>query len=287
MKKSLSLLLLLSSLFVYGNANQKNKADTIKVSYHKTAILIFEENILFAEAGNLDLAAEFSGKILKCTAAIPNIHETNLFVETESGYYSFVVQYQDNPTSIPKYIKKSDATIEKIQQQIPSNIVVEKEKQQEAQTVADTEQQQVYLKDCEKIVTSQNGITDVGVIGTKVTFMLGDIYINKDMLYFKLIVKNTSNIPYDIELFRLAIRSKKGAIKQAAVQETVLEPTYIYNDDVTQIKGKDGVVKIFVIKKFTISDDKRLFIELWENGGERILSFAVSSDQILNVKTIY
>lgn len=291
-------LILVFACICYSFAATAQKLDTIEVSYYKTTILIFDSEIITDDAGSPDLLISKEGKILKCASAIRGLHETNLFVETGSGYYSFIVKYNENPKGITRNFGVSNITYEKAIDEIelPPNSNSGNMNSQTASSSASSssvvndnlkfEEKNKITKECSDMAAYANTIKDLGVISSKLQLTLADIAVKDDRLYFKLVAKNTSNIDYDIELIRFVTVNKKGKIKQAAVQEGNLTPVYIYNGEKNEIPGKSGLIKVFVFDKFTYADDKKLMVELWENGGERILSFAVPQEYLLNCRKI-
>lgn len=255
--------------------------DTLFVSTNKTVVLIFDSEVLTDDVGSKDVIAAREGEIIKLKAKTVNFKETSLFVKTSSGYHSFILNYKENPKVLSVYINNT-------KNPIVSNTTTKKEtenlKPNEATKKETIPVKNEFSSDCENLEKRKNTINDMAIISKKALFQLADIVIKNDKLYFKVLIKNNSNIDYDIELIRFSIRNKKGDIKQAAVQETILTPVYIYNDEIKEIKGKERLCKVFVFDKFTYDNDKKLLLEIWENGGERILDFTIKTNLILDVK---
>ena len=124
-------------------------------------------------------------------------------------------------------------------------------------------------------------------IGSKrfgVQFLLKSIYANNGLLYFHTEIKNTSNIPFDIDFVSFKIVDKK-VIKRTAMQEQVLEPLRAQNY-VTVVHGKSSERTVFALEKFTIPDDKQLVIEVAEKEGGRNQSFVVENEDIVRANVI-
>jgi conjugative transposon TraN protein len=117
-----------------------------------------------------------------------------------------------------------------------------------------------------------------------IQFLLKGIYIQNDLLYFHTEVKNSSNVPFDVDFVRWKIVDKKVA-KRTAIQETVIEPVRAFHF-VTKIQGRSSERTVFVMNKFTIPDDKKLVVELFEKNGGRHQSFTVGNDDIVHAETI-
>ena len=124
-------------------------------------------------------------------------------------------------------------------------------------------------------------------IGSKrfgVQFLLKSIYTNNDILYFHTELKNTSNIPFDIDYVSFKIVDKK-VVKRTAMQEQVIEPLRAQNY-VTVVHGKQSERTVFALEKFTIPDDKQLVIEVAEKDGGRHQSFVVDNEDIVRANVI-
>ena len=124
-------------------------------------------------------------------------------------------------------------------------------------------------------------------IGSKrfgVQFLLKSIYANNGLLYFHTELKNTSNIPFDVDYVSFKIVDKK-VIKRTAMQEQVLEPLRAQNY-VTVVHGKSSERTVFALEKFTIPDDKQLVIEIAEKEGGRHQSFVVENEDIVRANVI-
>ena len=124
-------------------------------------------------------------------------------------------------------------------------------------------------------------------IGSKrfgVQFLLKSIYANNGLLYFHTELKNTSNIPFDVDYVSFKIVDKK-VIKRTAMQEQVLEPLRAQNY-VVVVPAKSSERTVFALEKFTIPDDKQLVIEVAEKDGGRHQSFVVENEDIVRANVI-
>lgn len=264
---------------------QKN-VDTVFVSFDKTVILIFDDKISHVDVGSADIIMDSKDKILKLAATRKDVAESSLFVETANAYYSFVLRYNNslNPTELTRHFSLEKATI------IKEQAVTNKREKNEVTKQENKESKNNGLEPVSNRIgqnESYNYLYSSGVSKQKIDFLLAAIYIHNDKLYFKLDIDNSGNISYDIDYIRFVIRSKKGTIKQAAVQEKELKALHVFNGDIQKIEGKEHLSKVYVFDKFTIADKKKLVIELWEKGGDRILSFNVDDNLVLNAKRFY
>ena len=74
-------------------------------------------------------------------------------------------------------------------------------------------------------------------------------------------------------------------VKRTAMQEQVIYPLRAHNY-VTRIGGKDSECTVFALPKFTIPDDKKLVVEMFEKQGGRHQSFEVVNEDLVRAETI-
>ena len=110
------------------------------------------------------------------------------------------------------------------------------------------------------------------------------IYTHNGLLYFHLQLKNSSNIPFNVDFITFKIVDKQVA-KRTAIQEQVIWPIRAYNN-LMLINGKHTERMIFVLPKFTIPDDKMLVVELNEQNGGRHQRFTVDNANLVRAKVI-
>lgn len=133
----------------------------------------------------------------------------------------------------------------------------------------------------------QNNKKEIKNIESKrfgIQFLLKGIYIQNDMLYFHTEVKNSTNVSFDVDFIRWKIVDKKVA-KRTAIQETVLQPVRAFHF-VTNIQGKSTERIVFSMNKFTIPDDKKLVVELFEKSGGRHQSLVIGNYDIIRANGI-
>ena len=124
-------------------------------------------------------------------------------------------------------------------------------------------------------------------IGSKafgIQYLLKGIYTHNGLLYFHTQVRNTSNVPFNVDFVTFKIVDKK-VMKRTAVQEQVIFPLRAYNY-VTEVAGKKDGRTVFTFDKFTIPEDKMLVVELNEKSGGRHQSFTVECEDIVRARVI-
>ncbi len=254
----------------------------LEVTFSKTVHIIFPSAIRYVDLGSADLlAAKADGteNVLRVKAALRDFsRESNLAVITEDGaYYSFNVKYADEPVKLSiemtDFIHDGEATNR------PNNAldIYMHELGQESPLLVKLIMQSIY----------KNNDREIKHIGSKrfgIQYLLKGIYSHNGLLYFHLQLKNSSNVPFDVDYITFKIVDKKVA-KRTAIQEQVIWPLRAHNN-VTLIGGKKNERTIFTLPKFTIPDDKHLIIELHEKEGGRHQTFTVENADLVRAKVI-
>lgn len=97
-------------------------------------------------------------------------------------------------------------------------------------------------------------------------------------------MKNATNVPFDVDFVTFKIVDKK-IMKRTAMQEQVIYPLRAFNY-VTRVDGKKNERTVFALPKFTIPDDKKLIVEMYEKQGGRHQSFDVENEDLVRAETV-
>lgn len=254
----------------------------LEVTFSKTVHIIFPSAIRYVDLGSADLlAAKANGaeNVLRVKAALRDFsRESNLAVITEDGaYYTFNVKYADEPVKLS--IEMTDFIHDGEAVNRPNNAmeVYLKELGSESPLLVKLIMQSVY----------KNNKREIKHIGSKrfgIQYLLKGLYTHNGLLYFHTQLKNSSNVPFDVDYITFKIADKKVA-KRTAIQEQVIIPLRAYNHALL-VDGKKTERTVFTLPKFTIPDDKQLVVELAEKNGGRHQSFVVDNADLVRAKVI-
>jgi conjugative transposon TraN protein len=249
-KKIFVCLLIVVQCTVYGYAQ------VIPITTDKTISLIFPFPIRHVDRGTKDIMVQVlkePDNILLVKAASRNFVPTNLSVATtDGGFYSFPMEFSPSPaTWIYRIPPQREASLESYANSLLDNPV------------------------------TMHGIHDKS---WNVSSRLTGIYIRNNVIYYQILLKNSSSIDYDIDFMRFYIRDKKTA-KRTASQEVELRPLFVAGN-ISQIKSGSRSVLVFAIDKFTIPDAKFLAIEIHERNGGRNLLLHVNNRKIVKARIL-
>ena len=175
----------------------------LEVTFSKTVHIIFPSAIRYVDLGSADLlAAKADGteNVLRVKAALRDFNrESNLAVITEDGaYYTFNVKYADEPVKLSvemtDFIHDGEATNR------PNNAldIYMHELGQESPLLVKLIMKSIY----------KNNDREIKHIGSKrfgIQYLLKGIYSHNGLLYFHLELKNSSNVPFDVDYITFKI----------------------------------------------------------------------------------
>jgi len=252
----------------------------LEVTFDKTVHVIFPSAVKYIDLGSTNIIAgkaEAAENVVRVKSTIKGFeNETNFSVITDEGsFYSFNVKYADEPQKLN--IEMQDFIHDGATVNRPNNSmdIYLSELRNESPKEVNMAMNSIYKnnkKEIKNIESKRFGIQ----------FLLNGIYIQNDLLYFHTEVKNSSNVPFDLDFIRWKIVDKKVA-KRTAHQETVIEPVRA-SYFVTRIQGRSSERTVFAMNKFTIPDDKKLIVELFEKHGGRHQSFVIGNKDIANAR---
>ena len=193
----------------------------LEVTFSKTVHVIFPSAIRYVDLGSSDLlAAKADGteNVLRVKAALRDFsRESNLSVITEDGaYYSFNVKYADEPVKLS--VEMADFLHGGEAVNRPNNAldIYLQELGCESPLLVKLIMQSIYKND-------RREIKHIGCKRFGVQYLLKGIYVHNDLLYFHLQLKNSSNVPFNVDYLTFKITDKKVA-KRTAIQEQAYGP---------------------------------------------------------------
>ena len=254
---------------IYKGASLSIPASHLQISDQMTTNLIFPFAIKSVDRGNRNILVQKANaveNILQVKAENSELQNSNLTVITEDGsFYSFAVQYKEVPQKLN--LKIQQAGISDLAD-FGKRIQAESELEETARKVATKNRSMPALR-------HRRFLTGIALTG---------IYIEKDLLYFQLRLENQTNIPYDIEQFRLFILDNKQS-KRSASQELEQSPLLIYGN-AERISAQSNQTLVVVLPKFTIPDQKHLKIKMMEESGGRHLKIKVKNRHLMNAMKV-
>ena len=254
----------------------------LEITYDKTVHVIFPAPVRYVDLGSPNLIAgkaDGAENVIRVKATTRHFRqETNMSVITEDGnFYTFNVKYADEPLLLN--VEMCDFIHDGESVNCPNNAM------EIYLTELDNESPRLVRLIMKSV--HENDKRRIRHIGSKrfgVQFLLKGMYTHSDLLYFHTQVKNTSHVPFDVDFITFKIVDKK-VVKRTAMQEQVIYPLRAYNY-VTRVNGRDSECTVFALPKFTIPDDKKLVVEMFEKQGGRHQRFEVVNEDLVRAETV-
>jgi len=104
-------------------------------------------------------------------------------------------------------------------------------------------------------------------------------------VFFRLDIRNKSNLPYEIDFVRFYIRDLKTVARMATHEQEIV-PLITTLHKKTSIAHKQEISKVFGFHRFSLSEDQALNVELYERNGNRHLYLQIKQKDLDNANPI-
>ena len=254
----------------------------LEITYDKTVHVIFPSPIKYVDLGSTNLIAgkaDGAENVIRVKAARKHFrNETNMSVITGDGnFYTFNVKYADEPLLLN--VEMCDFIHDGETVNRPNNAmeIYLQELGSESPRLVRLIMKSVHKQD-------KRRIKHIGCKRFGVRFLLKGLYAHGDLLYFHTEVRNATHVPFDVDFVTFKIVDRK-IVRRTAMQEQVIYPLRAFNY-VTRVEGKKDERTVFALPKFTIPDDKKLVVEMYEKQGGRHQIFEVDNEDLVRAETI-
>lgn len=254
----------------------------LEVTFDKTCHVIFPAAIAYVDLGSANIIAgkaDGAENVIRVKAAKRGFKgETNMSVITEDGaYYSFNVKYAREPRILNVEMADFIHDGEAVNRPNNSMNIYLKELGSESPVLVRLVMKSIWKE-------NKRRVKHIGSKSFGIQFLLKGIYTHNGLLYFHTEIKNSSNVPFDVDYIIWKIVDKKVA-KRTAIQEQVIQPLRTQNL-VMNIDGNTSERTVWTMDKFTMPDDKCLVVELSEKNGGRHQSFVIENTDLVRARVI-
>ena len=254
----------------------------LEVTFDKTCHVIFPAAIAYVDLGSANIIAgkaDGAENVIRVKAAKRGFKgETNMSVITEDGaYYSFNVKYAREPRILNVEMADFIHDGEAVNRPNNSMNIYLKELGSESPVLVRLVMKSIWKE-------NKRRVKHIGSKSFGIQFLLKGIYTHNGLLYFHTEIKNSSNVPFDVDYIIWKIVDKKVA-KRTAIQEQVIQPLRTQNF-VMNIDGNTSERTVWTMDKFTMPDDKCLVVELAEKNGGRHQTFVIENTDLVRARGI-
>ena len=198
----------------------------LEVTFDKTCHVIFPAAIAYVDLGSANIIAgkaDGAENVIRVKAAKRGFKgETNMSVITEDGaYYSFNVKYAREPRILNVEMTDFIHDGEAVNRPNNSMNIYLKELGSECPVLVRLVMKSIWKE-------NKRRVKQIGSKSFGIQFLLKGIYTHNGLLYFHTEIKNSSNVPFDVDFITWKIVDKKVA-KRTAIQEQVIQPLRTQN----------------------------------------------------------
>jgi len=268
------------SIFLFGTAFAKAQTpitlDTIYANDQKNVALFFPEPIRQGITGSNNFVFTYNREkqqYFGLLQAKPG-KESNLLVVNRNGsIFSYIVKYKKQPTKLNYFMPKSGS----IGNEKP--IVTDSAKVNESKIALGNEVY-YYQKFCSYLLDRKQRIGRVKKRNEGIVLSVENIVFDKEELYFVIQIENKSTLDYDLNFLKLSVETRQKG-KKKSLQRLYQKPIFKYNLP-SKVAENETARLVYVLPKFSISNDRRAVLELNEKNGERNLKLKISHRFINN-----
>ena len=254
----------------------------LQVTFDKTVHIIFPAAVTYVDLGSGNIMAgkaDGAENVIRVKATKRWFKgETNMSVITEDGsFYAFNVKYAKEPDKLNIEMKDFIHDGSTVNRPNNSMDIYLKELGSESPVLVRLVMKSIWKQ-------NERNVKHIGSKGFGIRFLLRGIYTHNGLLYFHTEIKNSSNVPFDVDYIVWKIVDKK-VVKRTAIQEQVIQPLRTQNF-ILNVAGNSSERTVWTMDKFTLPDDKCLVVELAEKNGGRHQQFVIENSDLVRAKLI-
>ena len=252
-------------------AQQPLILDTLYANEHKNVALFFPEPIRQGITGAHNFVFTFNREkeqYFGLLQATPGKESNLLVVNRDGSIFSYIVRYKRHLDKLNYFVPKS------------KSIGNEKPGIDDSLKVSGSIDNKVdnrlyrYEKFCSYLLDRKQRIGRIKTRNEGIFLSVENIVFDKEELYFVIEIENRSSLDYDLNFLNLSIQTRQKG-RRKSLQTIVQEPIYRYLIP-SKVAKNETVKLVYVVPKFSLSDDRRAILELNEKDGERNLKLKIS-----------
>jgi hypothetical protein len=250
--------------------------DTIYANEHKNVALFFPEPIRQGITGTEDFVFTYNREkyqYLGLLQAAPGKESNLLVISVYGSIFSYILMYSEQLDKLNYFISDSG----KIGNENPE---FKEEHEEDVALISATKAEEVlidkepYYQDFSfYTLKRKRSIGKIVARKENVLLIVENIVFHNGELYFVIRIDNRSSIDYDLSLLDISVETRKKG-KKKSMQKLVKKPVYKFRVPEKVAEGGSSRF-VYVLKKFSIAEDKVVVIDLKEENGERDIKLEV------------
>lgn len=252
-------------------------AQVVELRENIATMLIFPTEIIHHRGGYNpdDFVTPQQYKNILYVQPVGPFDESNLSVITSNGdHFSIILSYNQHSKK-EVYVFSSNEGV----YHLPENI---KSESQVSKSAVLKSEGNPFV---ERIIVQKGYIASRNAVKYKsLIFAITGIYTADDMIFIRLNLENSSEIPYRFETINFTVAPKISKDLTSSAMDNLNVKWNWYQKE--EIEGKGSSEMVFAFDKFTVGKDNELIINLIEQGGVRNLTIKIEDAIFLTAKQI-
>jgi len=256
--------------------NQTHILDTIYANDHKNVALFFPNPIRQGITGSENFVFTYNREkeqYFGLLQATPGKESNLLIINNNGSIFSYIVRYKEVLEKLNYFIPISKS----IGNEKP---ITEVDNDKEKPAERFDFKTNYYERFCSYLVKRRQRIGKLNNRRDGIILKVENIVFDKEELYFVMTIENKSTLDYDVNFLNLTIQTRKKG-KKKSLQSLYLEPVFKYNMP-SKIKEGQKTKLVYVVPKFSISNERSVLLELNEKNGERNVKLKLLDKTINN-----
>ncbi len=258
------------------NAQTSEVLDTIYANDTKNVALFFPEPIRQGITGSDNFIFTYNREkeqYFGLLQAKPG-KESNLLVVNRNGsVFSYIIRYKAQLSQLNYFVPMSNS----IGNEKP---IVNNSIQVEPAEYGIDNRTYYYEKFCSYLLERKQHISRIKKQNEGITLSIENIAFDKEELYFVIQIENNSTLDFDLNFLKFSVETRQKG-KRKSLQKLYLKPLYKHHLP-SRIKKSETARLVYVVPKFSLSDDRIAVLELNEKKGERNIELKISHRYINN-----
>ncbi|TLP71740.1 DUF4138 domain-containing protein [Maribacter sp. ACAM166] len=243
--------------------------DTIYANDNKNVALFFPEPIRQGITGSDNFVFTYNREkeqYFGLLQAKPGKDSNLLVVNRNGAVFSYIVRYKAQLSKLNYFIPLSSA-IGNERPNLALPILTKKEQQ--------ANNADYYLRACTYLLNNKQpmAIRTLQKRNDGIVLSVTNIVFDKEELYFVIEIENTSSLDFDLNFLKLSIETRQKG-KRKSLQRLYQEPIFKHNLP-SKIVENETVRFVYVLPKFSLSNDRRAILKLNEKDGERNIELKI------------
>lgn len=256
--------------------NFSEDLDTIYANDTKNVALFFPEPIRQGITGSDNFVFTYNREkeqYFGLLQAKPGKESNLLIINRNGSIFSYIVRYKEKLSKFNYFIP------------ITNSIGNEKPKTKDflkAETSVKSIDNYTYYnkKFCSYLLARNQRIGRILKRNEGIILSVENIVFDKEELYFVIQIENKSTLDYDLNFLKFSVETRQKG-KRKSLQRLYQEPLFKHNLP-SKIKENETARFVYVLPKFSLSNDRRAIFELHEKDGERNIELKIAHKYINN-----